>query len=131
HLDRVVHSDDFGGRKQLVPVVTSTAQRRKLRLDCRRIACKKETGIRMALSNLVRSGHRYRQAHVSPHAVDGDTYRSCRHQVRKLAKDRNDRGDLFVVFGLEHFAAAIEAVRADVMTQMKLAGGGLDSRGRR
>jgi hypothetical protein len=40
--------------------------------------------------------------------------------------EQNARRRLFVVLGLEHFATTVEAVRADVVTQVGFAGGRLD-----
>jgi hypothetical protein len=37
------------------------------------------------------------------------------------------RRRLLVVFGLEHFTATIETVRADVVTEVRLTGGWLDT----
>jgi hypothetical protein len=57
-------------------------------------------------------------------------------QPRTKKKRRNaplslDKRRLLVVLGLEHFTATVETVRADVVTQVRLASGRLDSQVRR
>jgi hypothetical protein len=48
------------------------------------------------------------------------------NHVTPLSSYREKRR-LLVVFGFQHFTTTIEAVRADVVTQMRFAGGWLDA----
>jgi hypothetical protein len=51
---------------------------------------------------------------------------STHHAAFCLTNDQRSDQRLFVVLGLEHFTAAIKAVRADVMTHMRFTGSRLN-----
>ena len=57
--------------------------------------------------------------------------RDAENHVAPLSSYSKVKRRLLVVFGLEYFTATVEAVRADVVTQMRLTGGWLDTQLRR
>jgi hypothetical protein len=57
--------------------------------------------------------------------------RDAENYVAPLSSYSKSGRRLLVVFGLEYFTATVEAVRADVVTQVRFTGGWLDTQLRR
>src|SRR4051794_17799481 len=72
--------------------------------------------------------------HVLAAAEGRAQKRKRRHALSYVAPlpwNKTARRRLLVVLGLDHFATTVETVRADVVTQVGLAGGRLDGQVRR